>query len=57
MTRTIELTYEQLNEMRKALSKHLGSIDFIRQEERYNFVESLYDMISDLEDELEEQED
>lgn len=53
MTRTIELSYEQLKEVRSALLRQLGTIDSIKQEKRYNLIETLYDMVETLETELE----
>lgn len=53
----VELNYEQIKELRKALGQQVCTIDCIDEHERYEVVGDLYDLFLDLEESLEPKEE
>ena len=48
------LNYEQAKELRRALGQAIRDIDCIKEEERYEIIGNLYDLVLDIEESLEE---
>lgn len=51
------LNYEEIKEIRKALAIATNSIDIIENEEKFYFLESLYDKFRNAEESIEEEEE